>query len=254
MTIRSFVEQQTHRLVFRRRLPKPFSHMRFYVSSEGGLRYLRPSMDRVDRNLISLVSEFVRRGSIVWDVGANLGLFTFAAAAAAGPDGRVIAVEPDPWLVNLLHRSIRLAQPGRVAGVDVVCAAVADKTGMAAFHVAKRSRSTNYLEGYGTTQTGGTRERRLVPTVTLDALLAHVPAPDVLKIDVEGAETLVLQGGPSVLETGPLIVCEVAGENAHRVGEVLRERGYRFYPLKPPSGPRQEVALPPSEVLAIREH
>lgn len=102
MSLRHVLEQRTHRFVVPRRLPKPFSDTRLYVSSEGGLRYLGPSLDKLAPDLLRLVSDYVRPGSVVWDIGANLGLFTFAAAATAGLGGSVLAVEPDPWLVNLL--------------------------------------------------------------------------------------------------------------------------------------------------------
>ena len=44
----------------------------------------------------------------LFDIGANLGLFAFAAASQAGPTGDVIAIEPDPFFVHLMVRSCRL--------------------------------------------------------------------------------------------------------------------------------------------------
>lgn len=252
MILRNLLEQQTHRLVLRRRLPKPFSETRLYVSSEGGLRYLGSSLDGVAPELMQLVSEFVQPGSVVWDIGANLGLFTFAAAVAAGTQGSVLAVEPDPWLVNLLHRSHGLGRNPPKATVDVLCAAVTDRLGVAVFNVARRSRATNYLADHGTTQTGGSRHRRLVTTVTLDALLEHAPSPDVLKIDVEAAEVLVLRGGPTVLRTCPVVVCEVAQNNSAQVERILRGSGYQFYDARLPSHLRRVLNSPPEELLALR--
>ena len=57
---------------------------------------------RAWRGSTRLAAETVRRGDTVWDIGANLGLFSFAAAVAAGPSGRVLAVEPDTALAGLL--------------------------------------------------------------------------------------------------------------------------------------------------------
>jgi hypothetical protein len=87
MPLRAVLEQASHRLVIRRRLPPPFAAARIYTSPEGGLRYLKPRMDRVDPVLLRLVTETVRPGDTVWGIGANIGLFSFAAAVAVGADG-----------------------------------------------------------------------------------------------------------------------------------------------------------------------
>lgn len=250
---RRVLEDRTHRLVLLRRLPDPYRSTRIYVSSEGGLRYLRPSLGSADPPLLALVRELVAPGSTVWDVGANVGLFTLAAATASGPGGFVLAVEPDAWLVNLLRRSARLPSNRSLAQIDVLCAAAAQRAGVVRFHIARRSRSTSYLEGFGTTQTGGSREVQLVPTVTLDQLSEQAPLPDVLKIDVEAAEALVLQGAARVLEHGPIVVCEVASSNAAPVSALLRGFGYRFYDGAVGRDQRREVPSPPDQLLAIRE-
>lgn len=174
MTLRSLAEAVTHRFVFRRRLPPPYQQFRIFVSSESGLRYLKPRLTNVDPSLLRLVTEFVQPGHTVWDIGANVGLFAFTAARRAGPTGRVVAVEADTWNVALLRRSAELSTSA-AAPVDVVPTAVSDGIGIARFNIAVRSRSTNHLEGYGSTQTGGVRETHLVPTVTLDHLLNHFP-------------------------------------------------------------------------------
>jgi len=241
VSLRAALEQMSHRIVIRRRLPAPFAAARIYTSPEGGLRYLRLHMDRVDPVLIRLATETVRPGNTVWDIGANIGLFSFAAAVAAGSGGYVLSVEPDTILVRLLRRS---AAAGRHhAPVEVFPAAVADKCGVARFCIARRNRSTSHLAGFGTTQTGGIRATELVPTVSLDSLADHFPPPDVIKIDVEGAEVQVLMGATAVLSAHPRIICEVAGKNAVAVRDLLGESGYTFY----------DGELPISQQLPVRE-
>ena len=116
------------------------------------MRYLGRGMTQADPPLLRLAAEVVRRGDTVWDIGANLGLFSFAAAVAAGPAGRVLAVEPDTVLAGLLRRSA--AVNSGHAPVDVLPAAVSDGLSVARFHVARRNRSTNHLDGFGTSQAG----------------------------------------------------------------------------------------------------
>jgi FkbM family methyltransferase len=249
MLPRALLEQTTHRMILRRRLPDPFRAARIYVSSEGGLRYLRPSMSNVDPNLLSLVSETICPGDVVWDIGANVGLFTFAAAAAAGSRGHVLALEPDSELVRLLRRSA--SANCSLAAVEVLPAAVADQVGVARFHIARRNRSTSHLDGFGTSQTGGIRTTDLVPTVTLDWLTEHFAMPNVVKIDVEAAELQVLTGGARVLRSGPTIICEVAGCNAAAVADNLSAYGYELYDADQPPDQRTPRTEAAPETLAI---
>jgi FkbM family methyltransferase len=227
--LRATLERVTHRIVIRRHLPLPFHAARVYTSSEGGLRYLRPSMGRVDPALLRLAAEVIKPGDVVWDIGANLGLFTFAAAVAAGQGGHVVAVEPDAVLVRLLRRSAAL-NCGQ-APVDIFPAAVADNLGVGRFNIA--------------------RATEMVPTVSLDWLATHFPAPDVVKIDVEEAEVLVLTGSASVLRMRPIIICEVAGRNAPAVRDLLAGQGYTLYDGEQAADQRISMTTAPPNTLAI---
>ena len=111
--LRRLTERITRDWTLRRQLPQDFGGVPILVTPSAGLRYLARSMNDVDPVLMNLVKEFVRPGSVVWDIGANVGLFTFAAASLAGPGGQVMAMEPDAWLVQLLRRSAKLQPPGK---------------------------------------------------------------------------------------------------------------------------------------------
>lgn len=251
MPLRSTAERMTHRLVIRRRLPPPFGAARIFASTEGGLRYLRPSLKSVDPTLLRLAQEVVRPGDVVWDIGANLGLFTFAAAAASGPTGNVLAIEPDAVLVGLLRRSA--ATNPHLASVDVLPVAIADDLGVARFHIARRNRATSHLDGFGTTQTGGIRRTELVPTLTLRWLAARFPTPDVIKIDVEAAEVPVLAGSGDALGTLPTIICEVAQTSSTAVRDILVARGYTLYDGEQPSTRRRPTDVAAPTTLAIND-
>jgi FkbM family methyltransferase len=247
--LRQILESSSHRLIIRRRLPAPFRNAQIYASTEGGLRYLRPTGKGIDPTLLGLAAELIRPGDTIWDIGANVGLFTFAAAVAAGPGGHVLAVEPDTWLVNLLRRSS--AANRHLAAVDVLCAAVADEIGVARFHVARRNRSTSHLEGYGTTEAGGSRAVQVVPVVTLDWLAQCFPAPDLIKIDVEEAEVLALAGGAGVLRSGATVICEVAGHNSPAARDLLARYGYEVYDGDQHQHQRSPLPAAPPNTLAV---
>jgi FkbM family methyltransferase len=208
-------------------------------------------MDAVDPVLLRLVKEYVQPGAVVWDVGANVGLFSFAAASAAGPAGRVLALEPDTWLVQLLRKSAPL-QPPSSAPVQVVAAAVASALSIRTLCLANRSRAANYLAEFGTIQTGGSCEEQSVVAVSLDWLLESCPAPSVLKIDVEGAELEVLSGSRKLLEAArPTVLCEVCPDSARAVAEFLFGYDYRIFDGEEASPERRALATAPWCTIAV---
>jgi len=239
-------ELMSRGIVLRRRLPKEFQKLPLYVSPEASLRYWRPNLATVDPLLFDLAREMVKAGQVVWDVGANVGLFSFCASALAGPSGSVLAIEPDFWLAHLLMRSAQGLSRGHysvAAPVAVVCAAVAEHTGISEFQIAERGRAASHLaEIQGSSQVGGNRYSQQTITVSLDFLLEHFPPPSVLKIDAEAAEVKVLQGSAKLLRTArPIIWCEVSPENAEAVAKLLHAHGYEIY----------AAALRPSERTAL---
>jgi FkbM family methyltransferase len=233
MSLRLWAEHLSRGVVLRRRLPREFKALPIYVTPEAGLRYWRRDLRKVDAMLLRMVRELVAPGSVVWDVGANVGLFAFSAAALAGPSGTVLAVEPDLWLAQLLTRSARQIkkQAKSVASLTVLPAAVCETNRIGQLHIAERARSANHLvESHGSTQAGGPRATQNIVTVSLDFLLEHFPSPSVLKIDVENAEVGVLTGASKLLRTArPTIWCEVHPENSMKVAEMLLDSGYQIY-------------------------
>lgn len=201
-----------------------------FVSPDASLRYWRSNLATVDALLLRMVDELVKPGQVVWDIGANLGLFTFAAANRAGTSGKIVALEPDPWLAGLLNRSCSLSERRMDAPITVIQKAASDRFGVATFHIAGRGRASNHLEGGGSTQAGGSRGAVSVSTITLDSLLENANMPSVLKIDVEGFEHLVLRGADSVLSKAqPVIWCEVNSANQGAVTEILHAHDYELF-------------------------
>ena len=209
-------------------MPAAFGRGRIFVTPENALRFWRRDLYKVDPNLFRVAEEMVKPSASVWDIGANVGLFTFAAAYRAGTSGSVLAVEPDVDNLRLILRTRHVSNMDCNAPIETLGAAIS-RPGerFATFEISVRSRSSNALAGYGGTQRGGVRERRTVPCFTLDELLSAFKPPTVLKIDVEGAEIPLFNGAAMVLERHrPLIFVEVDPANSKQVGEILR--GYRY--------------------------
>lgn len=249
--LRSLLEKATRRSSFRRSLPAVVGGAPIYVSGSAGLRYLFRPMGSIDPALYKLASEFVSRDHVVWDVGANVGLFSVASAHLAGEKGKVYAFEPDVWLVQLLRHTASI-QPSSSAAVTIVPAAVAEFCGLRSFNISVRSRATNSLAGYGNGHTGGVAEQQTVMTVSLDWLAERLPRPNVIKIDVEGAELEVLRGAMDLLtQTGPTILCEVSANHSPQVTDLLRRVGYRIFDGDS-EGDREELNAAPWNTIAIR--
>jgi len=239
---RSLLEQATKHLVFRRRLPQLFDRAPIIVSpSAGGLKYFKP-IAKADPVLLRNAKTLVRPGDVIWDIGANVGLFTFAAAARAGVDGAVVAFEPDTWLVQLLHKSQALQSP-QSAPVTIVPAAVAQSVALRTFHIAKRSRAFNSLSNFGRAQADGISARQIVvPTFNLDWLLESQPPPNLIKCDVEGAEAEVFIGQSRMLnDIRPTILCEVGPEHSPIISRLLQDHGYLLFDGATPFAPENPV-------------
>jgi FkbM family methyltransferase len=139
-----------------------------------------------------LFRQFIHKGSLVFDIGANVGDMTrcFLSLGAR----HVIAIEPSPLCLDYLSKV-----PGPITVVP--CAAGA-KVGTATLHISNATPSFSTLSDTWLNIAKRTErfsgavwdQERSVPIVTLDALIAQYGKPDFIKIDVEGFESEVLDG------------------------------------------------------------
>lgn len=169
--------------------------------------------DKLDRFIRQL-----RCGMTVWDIGANVGVYTLSSARKVGPRGRVFAFEPMPRNVELLRRHIGL---NRLTNVEVCEFAVSDVAGKLRMAEGD-SPSEFHVDPSGRWETRA---------ITLDCWRAEVNStpPDVIKIDVEGSESAVLRGSVGLLmEHRPSIYLALhGGEQRAACGQLLTDVGYR---------------------------
>jgi FkbM family methyltransferase len=251
--LRRCLERLTRRLVFRRQLPGEFDDAALYVSPAAGLRFIFTPMARIDPPLLTAAHNLVKTGDVIWDIGANIGLFALAAAVRSGRLGRVIAFEPDVWLVQLLRRT-SAAQPAKNAPITVVPVAVASEVSLRSFSIASRSRACNALMEYGNSQMGEVEEQQVVAAFNLDWLLTRLPIPDVIKIDVEGAELEVLRNQSRILnQVRPVIICEVGSQSSDEITRLLTGASYSLFDGEKPSRAPQIVDRATWSTIAIPE-
>jgi FkbM family methyltransferase len=226
---------------YKRRLPKSFGSRPIYVSPDAALRWLARSSYAFEKALLDL-ADTVQPGEVVWDIGASVGGFAIPAATRAS---FTLAVEADPFLASLLSRTVR-QNPD--LDVHVLCAAVSDRFGRDRFAISGRGRNASGLTaGRLSTMHGRSRQTISVPTTTLDALLSSLPAPDLLKIDIEGAELLALQGATHILNViRPRLYIEARPPIRVEVEAFLARAGYDCAPR----GDHDLLALPRMTALA----
>jgi len=168
-----------------------------------------------------LMEKIVRPGMRIWDIGANAGFYTLAFSRLVGGAGRVYAFEPLAGNAKNLLAHVRLNE---LRNVTVVQTALSAATGLAGFHVAP-SNSMGHV--------AAAENSYLVPTVTVDGFLAERPEarPDLIKVDVEGAESSLLAGGLQFLtHAAPEIVLAVHGPEQGRIcADLLASLGYSLF-------------------------
>ena len=141
------------------------------------------------------VARDLRPGNVFFDVGANVGFYTLLAAARVGPSGRVVAFEPWPGNIAYLEKHLAV---NRVRNAIVVQSACADRPGWEPFHPGANCALGRLAEAPEAAQRP---DAVRVPVQTLDAYSGQSGiVPDVVKIDVEGAELRVLHGARHLLE------------------------------------------------------
>jgi FkbM family methyltransferase len=179
--------------MIRRRIRHFLSHTPPFDVVYSGYRFaFRHSHWQKVSNDHRLFRQFISKGCLVFDIGANVGDMTrcFLSLGAR----RVIAIEPSPRCLDYLRRV-----PGPTT---VLSYAAASKIGSATLHLSNATPSFSTLSDKWLKIAQSTARFRhavwdqdiSVPTITVDALIARYGKPDFIKIDVEGFESEVLDG------------------------------------------------------------
>lgn len=191
---------------------------------------------------------FLKPDQVFYDIGANVGFFSVLGARFVGPNGRVYAFEPIPACVAKIKKNAAI---NGFAQIETIETGVSSTTGRARLRVAAAT-AHSVLAVAGSYDDGHTIDITL--TTIDDFVQSRGPRPpNVVMIDVEGAEVEVLKGMHRTLaDHRPIVMCEV-----HWIGDAFlsycREHliplGYRVEPLAggdfPPSTTRYHAVLTP---------
>ncbi len=169
-----------------------------------------------------LLAAAISPGMVCFDLGANVGFYTLLLSELAGPQGVVEAFEPVPRNCDLLRRHMAMNGCSNVVVHEL---ALADFDSTAGFDPSQSS-SQGHLSKSGPLS---------VRCARIDSLIAAgaITPPDIMKIDVEGAEVAVLDGAAETLARHrPLMFLATHGERPHReCCRILERLDYHLAPI-----------------------
>lgn len=189
---------------------------------------------KTETHILSWVGKVLRRGNTFIDVGAHAGWISLVSSRFVGSTGRVVAIEPSPALASFIRYHCNV---NRVAVIAVERFAVADSSGFADFFIHNQGISSinSLFESSVAREApiGSPISKICVLTRSLDDYCeTRKLRPDLIKIDVEGAELLALEGASTILSKDkpaliiaihpPLLPC--GGEN--KLFNLLRHHQY----------------------------
>lgn len=172
--------------------------------------------------VVQVLRNYLQTGSVFVDIGANVGWHTAVGSSIVGSTGRVYAIEPNPDNARLIAHTV---QRNGLTNVELLPFALSERTGYAAFRSAVGSnggftwgKDPSFIDPMVT----------IVPTVRFDDL--DIARVDVIKMDVEGAEPMVMRGAVEMIERDhPVIVFEFSCDMTQRVGGVAPREHLRFF-------------------------
>jgi FkbM family methyltransferase len=208
----------SHRVALR-----PFTH----ASIRWRKQQLEPGINKLVTNIAKELNNQNDQGWF-FDVGANVGLYTWEVRMIC-PNRNILAFEPDPENIKLLEKTLAKAN---LQNLEICQSALSNKAGEASFFQDTLTSATGcvggndkpWIEQY---LNGASNEIR-VKTETIDSVAKADKTPSLIKIDVEGHEVEVLQGGRNTLnEAKPLLIIESFPPKQSTILSLLHELGYR---------------------------
>jgi FkbM family methyltransferase len=210
---------------------------RWHLDLREGIDFSIWLLGSFEPRTIALYRRIVRPGSVVLDVGANIGAHTIPLAGLVGADGRVHAFEASEWAFDKMSRNLAINRElvSRVTAnhcflTDGTDAQIEEKEIYSSWPL--DTRDALHPQHGGELKAIGRAIRTSLDNYATEQQLKGV---DLIKIDVDGNELSVLQGGsrsisrwlpPMVIELAPY-VCTEAGHDFPVLIGLLRDLGYR---------------------------
>lgn len=190
-------------------------------------------------------------GGVLWDVGANVGAYSLIAAMRPQGAMQVVSIEPSFSTYASLCRNVLLN--GVADRISPLCAMLGDVTGTGTLGYADTKAGASFHAGGAASlkEDFASEFDQKVFVFRLDELVERfgLPAPDFLKIDVDGAEVQVLHGARETLRTVSSVLLEISDREREEIAPLMEEAGLRMVGDEHRrTGPKSEAAASPGSV------
>ena len=168
-----------------------------------------------------LFSKYIKPGNIVYDVGANAGFYSLLSSLLVSETGKVYSFEPLPANISYLKKHIEL---NKLGNVKVIEKAVSNKVSTVRFNFGD-NRSAGHISNDGEIE---------VETISIDEFISQGnPSPDIIKMDIEGAEYEALIGAKELLKRKKPVIFLATHSSEIRAKclKLLAEFGYTITSL-----------------------
>ncbi len=162
-------------------------------------------LNKFETNTILFFKEIINSGDIIFDVGANIGIYSIVAGKKVGINGKVFAFEPAEWAQKRLLDNFKL---NKLVNIKIITAGVSDLEGDTLFYLCE----DDAYNSLGENPMQKIIKEEMIKVITLDEFCRreNITRVNIIKIDTEGADYLVLKGAKNILskKSAPIIFCE----------------------------------------------
>ena len=223
---------------FRIRMPEELGGYEFLCNLRDTISREVCFTGRYEPQKTALVRSILRSGMSFVDVGANWGYFTLLAAGLVSPQGRVLSIEPDPRLFSILKDNINRNHLNHITSLQVAAASEPGTLVLAGYD----QDGENFGVSRIVANNDEVRHSFQVDADSLDRILEQqkLKSPDLMKMDIEGAEVFALPGLEKslgerrvkrlLLELHPPLIAEHGGTAVHII-ENLQKIGYKGWAI-----------------------
>lgn len=168
-----------------------------------------------EKKELAVFRNSIKNGHIVADIGANIGLYTVIAARKVGPIGKVFSFEPEAENFDLLSKNVEL---NKFENTTLINSALSDTSGERDLYLSKDNKGH-----YSFSDDSFADTKISVKTNTFDEYMKKYGSPkiDLIKMDIEGAEPLALDGMKETIKRNSeiIIFTEIYPKAMKRLGK-----------------------------------